>query len=108
MATPLRVLMLEDRPADAELLLSELRRAGFAPLWERVATEVDYRAHLHAGLDVILADYALPQFDAVRALQIMKERGLDLPFIVVSGTISDETRSEERRVGKECRCRGTA
>ena len=99
MATPLRVLMLEDQPADAELLLSELRRAGFAPVWERVETEMDYRAHLHAGLDVILADYVLPQFDAVQALQIMKERGLDLPFIVVSGTISDETAVECMKQG---------
>jgi hypothetical protein len=46
MATPLRVLILEDQPADAELMLHELRRAGFTPVWERVETEAEYLAHL--------------------------------------------------------------
>jgi two-component system, NtrC family, sensor kinase len=90
MATPLRVLMLEDRPADAELILHALRRAGFSPEWQRVETELEYRAHLRADLDVILADYALPQFDALRALQQLQERGLDIPFVIVSGTIGEE------------------
>ena len=53
MATPLHVLILEDRPADAALMVHELRRAGFDPVWRRVETEEDYLAHLHAGLDVI-------------------------------------------------------
>ncbi len=69
MATPLRVLILEDQPADAELMLHELRRAGFAPVWERVETEAAYLAHLDQSLDIILADYHLPQFDALRALR---------------------------------------
>ena len=64
MATPIHVLILEDRPADAALMVHELRRAGFDPVWRRVETEEDYLAHLQAGLDVILADYSLPQFDA--------------------------------------------
>ena len=90
MPTPLRVLILEDRPADAELMVRELRQAGFDPHWQRVEAEPEYCAHLDPALDVILADYKLPQFDAVRALQRVQERGLDIPFIVVSGAISEE------------------
>ena len=90
MATPLRVLILEDRASDAELNLRELRRAGFDPDWERVETEADYVAHLDPSLDLILADYALPQFDGLLALQLLQGRGLDIPFIIVSGTIGEE------------------
>jgi PAS domain S-box-containing protein len=90
MATPLSVLILEDRPDDAELMLHALRRAGFDLEWQRVETAAEYLAHLHADLDVILADYALPQFDALRALQLLQEHGLDIPFIIVSGTIGEE------------------
>ena len=65
---PLRVLILEDRPEDAELVLYELRRAGFDPSHQRLETEADYLARLHEDLEVILADYSLPQFDALGAL----------------------------------------
>lgn len=90
MPTPLRVLILEDRPADCDLMLHELRRGGFDPVWHHVETEQDYLARLDPTLDVILADYALPGFDAVRALRHLKAQGLDIPFIVISGTIGDE------------------
>ena len=90
MATPIHVLILEDRPADAALMVHELRRAGFDPVWWRVETEEDYLAHLQAELDVILADYSLPQFDALRALQLLQERGGDTPFLIVSATIGEE------------------
>jgi PAS domain S-box-containing protein len=90
MATLLNVLIVEDRPADAALMVHELRRAGFDPVWRRVETEEDYLAHLQPGLDVILADYTLPQFDALRALQLLQERGRDTPFLIVSATIGEE------------------
>jgi PAS domain S-box-containing protein len=90
MPTPLQVLILEDRPADAELALRELRRAGFAPGWLRVETEADYLAALDPSLDLILADYSLPQFDALRALELLRARGLDIPFIIVSGMIGED------------------
>lgn len=101
MATPIRVLILEDRHEDAELMLHGLRRAGFDPVWRRVDTEEDYLARLDSALDLILADYKLPGFDAVRALQRLQERGLDIPFIVVSGTISEE-------IAVECMKQGAA
>ena len=94
MATPLRVLILEDRPADAELMLHELRRAGFDPDWRRVETEADFQAALDPALDLILADYALPQFNALRALRRLQERGLDIPVIIVTGAVGDEAAAE--------------
>ncbi len=94
MLTPLRVLILEDREDDAELMLQELRRAGFDPQWLRVETESDYLAHLDPELGVILADYSLPHFNAHRALQLLQKRGLDIPFIIVSGCIGEESAVE--------------
>jgi PAS domain S-box-containing protein len=90
MAIPLHVLILEDLPADALLMVHELRQAGFDPVWQRVETEADYVAHLQAGLDVILADYRLPQFNALRALQLLQECGGDTPFLIVSATIGED------------------
>ena len=99
MSTPLRVLILEDQPADAELMLHELRQADYDPEWQRVETEADYQAGLGSEWDVILADYNLPQYDAMRALRHLQERGLDIPFIVATGSISEE-------VAVECMKRG--
>lgn len=99
MTTPLRLLILEDREEDAELMLHELRRAGFDPQWHRVDTEADFLAHLDQELDVILADYSLPQFDAQRALEHLKKRGLDMPFIIVSGCIGEERAVECMKYG---------
>lgn len=88
--TPLRVLLIEDRAADAELILHALRRSGFDPIGVRVDSEDDYLAALSPQFDVVLADYNLPQFNAPRALELLQERKLDVPFIVVTGTIGDE------------------
>jgi diguanylate cyclase (GGDEF)-like protein/PAS domain S-box-containing protein len=71
-------------------MVAELRRSGFTPAWRRVDTEADYLAALSPELDVILADYSLPQFDAPRALELRNERGLEVPFIVVSGSVGEE------------------
>ncbi|NUM44107.1 MAG: PAS domain S-box protein [Anaerolineales bacterium] len=90
MGTPLRVLILEDQISDLELTLMHLKQAGFDPAWTCVDKKEDYLAHLKDGFDIILADFKLPQFDALHALQHLKESGLDLPFIVVSGAISEE------------------
>jgi CheY-like chemotaxis protein len=94
MPHPLHVLILEDQPDDAELVLRELRRAEFDPNWLRVETEPDYLARLDPRLDVILADYTLPQFNALQALRLLRDRGLDVPFIVVTGTIGEEAAAE--------------
>ena len=88
---PLRVLLAEDDPRDCELVVRELKRAGFAPDWVRVDTEVDYLKSLEREPEIVLSDYAMPQFDGLRALALLRERGLELPFIIVSGTIGEET-----------------
>jgi len=88
--TALNVLILEDRPADAELMAHELHAGGFDPQWHRVETEADFLAHLDPPPDVILADYTMPEMDAARGLQLLQERGLSIPFIVVSGTIGED------------------
>ncbi len=85
-----RVLVLEDRAADAELMVAELRRAGFTFDWQRADNAREFAAHLNPPPDLILADFHLPQFTALRALQMLKDRGLDIPFIIVSGSIGED------------------
>jgi len=85
MPEQLRVLMLEDNEQDAELIARELRRAGYELLLGRVDSEAGFLASLEQPLDLILADYSLPQYDALRALIALQHRGLDIPFIVVTG-----------------------
>ena len=101
MPTPLRVLILEDNPSDAELVLHELRQSGFDPEWQRVETEEEYLAALHPALDIILSDYSLPQFDGLSALRLLRARGPDLPFILVSGTIGEEVAVECLKQGAD-------
>ena len=89
MPTPLRVLILEDRPEDAELMVLELKRAGFDPDWTRVETEKDYLANLDLYLDLILSDFVVPQFDGLTALKLLQDQGLDIPFILVTGSFEE-------------------
>jgi diguanylate cyclase (GGDEF)-like protein/PAS domain S-box-containing protein len=88
--TALRLLLLEDRPADAELVLHELATGGFEFEVTRVDNRDDYRAALAGELDLILADYNLPQFNALEALSMLNETGRDVPFIIVSGSIGED------------------
>jgi PAS domain S-box-containing protein len=90
MTEPLNVLIVEDNPDDAELAVAALRHDGFAPDWRIAATRDEFLAHLNPDLDVILADYTLPTFDAPTALRLLNESGLDVPFIVISGTVGEE------------------
>jgi two-component system, sensor histidine kinase and response regulator len=99
MPTPLHLLILEDNPSDAELMLHALRRAGYDPIANRVETERDYREHLQAAPEIILADFTMPEFDSLRALAIMQECQMDIPFIIVSGTIGEERAVEVMRRG---------
>src|ERR1035437_343330 len=90
MATPLRLLILEDNSSDAEAMLHALRRAGYDPIADRVETEQAYRDHLPSAPEIVLADVSMPEFDALHALEIMQESQLDIPVIIVSGTIGEE------------------
>lgn len=89
MSISLRVLILEDDLMDADLMVLKLKSAGFDPNWNRVETEAEFRNALNSQLDVILSDYTLPQFDAPGALDLLKASGIDVPFIVVTGSITD-------------------
>jgi PAS domain S-box-containing protein/putative nucleotidyltransferase with HDIG domain len=95
----LSLLFLEDNPADVELAEYELRRAGVAFTSQRVETMDAFRAALGGKIDIILADYTLPQLTALDALEIMKQEGINLPFIVVTGTISEEVAVECIKLG---------
>jgi signal transduction histidine kinase len=95
----INVLVLEDRSSDAELMMAQLWEAGFKTTWKRVETEKEYVESLNAGLDLIVADYQLPQFDAIRALQLLHARELDIPFIIVSGKLGDDFIVEAMKQG---------
>jgi len=87
---PLRVLIVDDSQPDAELAIHALRKAGYDPAWHIVDTEAAYLAALDNPLDLILCDHKLPQFDSTRALGLLAERELDIPLVLLSGTIDTE------------------
>src|SRR6266853_650260 len=96
---PLRLLILEDRPEDADLALRQVRRAGFDPTWRRVEDEEGFKANLDPELDLIIADYHQPHFDALRALKLMQDAGLEIPFILVSGAVGEDMAVAAVRLG---------
>jgi len=95
----IKVQIVQDSVADTELVLNELRRAGFDPEWKRVETESEYLAQLDQGWEIILAGYNLPEFNGLRALQLLREREPDLPFIFVSGAIGEDKVVEAMKAG---------
>jgi PAS domain S-box-containing protein len=102
-ATPLSVLLVEDSEDDAELILRELRRGGFSPRWVRVDTSESMRAALdqEERWDVVIADYRMPGFSGLAALRLLKERDLDVPFILASGVIGEDVAVEAMRAGAD-------
>lgn len=91
-AERLRVLLVEDREEDAELLLRRLASAGFAPEAERVESAGAMEAALRReSWDIALLDYRLPGFSGLGALALVRDLGLDLPCIIVSGTIDEDS-----------------
>ncbi len=101
MNRPLRVLLVEDNPEDTELVLLELRRAGFDAEWHCVETEGEYLERLTPDLDIILSDYELPEFSGPRALELLNQSGLEIPFIIISGTIGEDVAVEAMRQGAD-------
>ena len=100
MAQKLRVLIVEDTEQDAALLVRELKRGGFDLIYKRVENAEQMTAAIEAQeWDIVVSDYSLPRFSAPAALKLVKETGLDLPFIVVSGTISEDVAVEVMRAG---------
>lgn len=92
MSVLLRVLLVEDSVDDAELLVREIQHGGYAVDHIRVETAEEMQSALHQqSWDIIICDYNLPQFNGLRALEVLHESGVDLPFIIVSGSIGEET-----------------
>ena len=91
MSKALRVICVEDSEEDSLLLLRELRNGGYYPVWKRIETADAMSVALEEGSwDLVLADFALPGFNALVALELVRQARLDLPFIVVSGVIGEE------------------
>lgn len=97
--TPLRLLLLEDRASDADLLISELRRSGMQAEVKVVGTRAAYLENLDSAFDAIISDFDLPQFNAKEALALLQAQQLDIPFIVVSGMIGEETAVDLMKLG---------
>ena len=92
MGKPLRVLIVEDSEDDALLLVFELRRGDYSPVSQRVETvEALQKALLDEAWDLVISDYVLPGFSGLEALRLVRRSGLDLPFIIVSGKIGEDT-----------------
>jgi two-component system, NtrC family, sensor kinase len=102
MSESLRILLIEDSNSDANLMVHLLRKAGFDAQGIRMETPEEYRTALAGQVwDVIICDYLLPGFDAPTALKILKKTGLDIPFIVVSGAIGEDTAVEMMKAGAQ-------
>jgi DNA-binding NtrC family response regulator len=100
MTAALRVLIVEDSETDAKLVMRELRRMGRSLEFERVETEEEMRrALLASSWDLIVSDWSLASFGATAALELLQELELDVPLIVVSGTLGEEVAVEAMRAG---------
>ena len=100
MSDELRILLLEDSPSDAELAEAELRKAEIGFTARRVETREAFLQGLEEfAPDLILADYALPHFDGMTAIQLARERAPSIPIIVVTGSIDEETAVECIKAG---------
>src|SRR5437016_203101 len=96
----LRILLLEDVPADAALVERHLTKSGLAFVSERVDTRARFEEALRDfGPDIILSDHGLPNFDGAAALQLVKERFPALPVILVTGSLNEETAVEFMKAG---------
>src|ERR1043165_881069 len=98
----LKILLVEDSEDDAELLLLELRRGGYAPVARRVAGAEEMRTALsEETYDVVICDYVMPGFGGLEALALFRQKGMQIPFLVVSGHIGEEMAVAAMRAGAD-------
>ena len=98
----LRVLMIDDSENDVLLIIRELKRGGFNPVYKRVETNAPMKKSLQEKQwDIILCDYKMPNFSAPAAIALLKETKTDIPIIIVSGNIGEETAIECMRLGAQ-------
>lgn len=100
MSTPIRVLIVEDSEDDALLLLRELKRGGYTPVHQRVETEMEMAHEMdHQEWDLVITDHNMPNFNSRAALQVVKDSGLDIPIIIVSGSIGEDIAVDAMKSG---------
>ena len=100
MPAKLHILVLEDNMLDAELAIQALDQAGYTCQWDCVDTREAFLARLDGHIyDLVISDYNLPMFDGLSAVQLLRQRDPDLPFILVSGTLGEETAIESLKAG---------
>jgi PAS domain S-box-containing protein len=100
MGIPLKVLIIEDSEDDTLLIVRELRKGGYEPDYERVETAGEMKFALNKKKwDIIISDYMMPGFNGLDALKLLQKTGIDLPFILVSGLISEETAVDAMKTG---------
>jgi two-component system cell cycle sensor histidine kinase/response regulator CckA len=99
----LRLLLIEDSEDDAALVLRELDRGGFDVTYEQVQSAAALNVLLNRTSDweLVISDYSMPSFDAPSALAVVRGRGLDVPFIIASGTVDEETAVAAMRAGAQ-------
>lgn len=100
MPTELRLLLIEDSPDDSDLLIQHLKKSGLSAVTKRVETILNLKTALEKEVwDIIICDYNLPAFDALDAISVVRESNLDIPCIVVSGSVGEEKAVETMRAG---------
>lgn len=102
MSVPVRALLVDDSASNAGLLYEELRRGGFEPTLERVTTRADFEGALaRSSWDVVLSELAAERLGAFEALALLKERDIDIPFLIVSQTLGEETAIRAMKAGAQ-------
>jgi PAS domain S-box-containing protein len=97
---PLHLLLVQDSEQDAALILEEFRRAGYDLKYKRVQTEETMDTAMQKqAWDIVLADYTISHFDVIAALKLFQKKGLDLPFIIISGDTCEETAANAMKAG---------
>ncbi len=99
MTTRLKILLLDDSPNDAELVIAAIEESGYSCHFDRVESREDFLARLDADYDLIVSDYGLPSYDGLAALKAVRGRNLEIPFILVSGTVGEEVAIESLKAG---------
>lgn len=96
--TQLKLLIVDDDPDDARLIAYKVKRAGYAVEWERVDDEAAF-ARAVATADLVICDYAMPRFSPRRALEMLGERGLATPLLLISGSVSADSAHQLMALG---------
>jgi len=99
MAKQLNLLILDDSALDAELLVNQLTEAGFDVRWQRAETESDFVAQLRGLPDLVISDFIMPHFTGLKAVELLRQTGSEIPFILVSGTAGEERAVEAMKLG---------